>query len=93
MNFSASIVLSNCESTNRREETIKNLGEFITIDVYGACGSGKIDTHWSDNFGMQHFPSSISKVFKVYNMGLGVTVFSQHVAWLIATQKRVFVSG
>ena len=66
MNFSASIVLSNCESTNRREETIKNLGEFITIDVYGACGSGKIDTHWSDNFGMQHFPSSYQPLGEKY---------------------------
>jgi len=35
----AAIFVSNCASPNRRLEFVKELQEFIPVDVYGACGS------------------------------------------------------
>jgi alpha-1,3-fucosyltransferase len=36
--FSA-IMASNCGSKSLREEFVKDLGQYIPVDVYGKCGS------------------------------------------------------
>ena len=31
-------VVSHCETANRREDYVKNLQNFVTVDVFGKCG-------------------------------------------------------